>query len=115
MFDEPISISIGTNRQTKTGAEVSCVNLQISYNGDDDFSLDCMSGGEKRYISTIISLAFSCIFGGKMMILDESMACLSPNKRDAMVKIIRETVPDRTVIVTCHGIQKGLFDYVVDV
>lgn len=113
LFENPISVSINTMKQDGKGCDVQCINLSIEYRGNKSVKLKSLSGGEKRQISTLLSLAFSGIFGSGIMILDESMACLSPNKRDAMIKVIRETLSDRTVLVTCHGMPRGIFDNVV--
>lgn len=113
LFDEPISVTINTVKQNKMGNEVSCVNLRINYQGKEDRDIDSLSGGEKRIISTLISLAFSGLFSTKMIILDESMACLSPDKRDAMMKVIKHAASDRIILVTCHGIHRGTFDHVI--
>lgn len=114
LFDEPISILVNTSKQNKLGAEVSSVNLQISYQGDDDVDLSSLSGGEKRKISALISLAFSGSFKSKMMILDESIACLDSETRVRLINVIKEVMKKKIVIITCHGIQTGIFDQVID-
>lgn len=115
LFDYPIAITVNTTKQDKIGKEISCVNLNISCRGNDNIKWEYLSGGEKREISTLLSLAFSGIFGGKLMILDESMACLSNNKKEAVMTLIKQVLSDRTVIITCHGIQKGIFDNVITI
>lgn len=113
LFEEPITVTINTVKQNKMGNEVSCVNLRINYQGKEDRDIDSLSGGEKRMISTMISLAFSGLLSNKVIILDESMACLSPDKRDAMMKVIKHVAGDRIILVTCHGIHRGIFDHVI--
>lgn len=114
IFDEPINILVKTSRQNKLGVEISCVDLQISYQGDDDVDVNSLSGGERRKISALISLAFSGSFSSKLMILDESIACLDGNSRIRLVKLIKQILSDRIVLITCHEIQFGLFDNVIE-
>ena len=115
LFDTPISVTINTAEENNLGAVTNTVNLNVNYRRKNNVRIDSLSEGEQRQISTLLSLAFSGIFGGKIMILDEAMSCLSPNNREAVIAVLRKTLTGRTVLVTCHGIQKGIFDNVVDV
>lgn len=115
LFDKSIFIKICQVKTLKKGTDKNNIHLNIIYDGVEFDDIKSFSGGEKRRISVLISMAFNHVFGSRIMIFDESISCLNVGKRDALLKLIQETMSDRLVLMTCHECHTGYFDQIIDV
>ena len=72
------------------------------------------SGGEKRRLSTILSLASARSFGVKILVCDESINGISEQRRKGCFEIIKEILPKIPIIVISHDDPDGFFDQVIE-
>lgn len=114
LFDDDMKIVISQVREVK-GGERMIVHLRFFYKGAEFDDISCLSGGEQRRVSVIMSLAFNSRCGGKMMILDESIAPLSSSRRDALLKLIGRVMKGKLVLVTGQECHTGYFDEILSI
>ena len=80
--------------------------VELDYN-------DELSGGEKDCISIAITCAMAIIGYSKMIIFDESMRSLSPDKREKCIETISTYIKNKYVINVCHDTVEGCYDNVI--
>lgn len=115
LFDDPISISLQLFKTLKTSDRVKpSVNININYRGGEYDNIMQLSGGEGDRISLAIVLALARISGCPLLLLDECMASLDANLKEACLKAIKRNLGNgKTVITINHEGTEGTYDNVV--
>ena len=115
LFDDPISISLQLFKALKTKDRVKpTVNITISYRGGEYDNISQLSGGEGDRISLAITLALARINSCPLLLLDECMASLDANLKEACLKTLRRNLGNhKTVISINHEGTEGTYDSVV--
>lgn len=115
LFERDISINLSLFKTLKTSKNVKpVVNFTIAYNGGTFENISQMSGGEGDRASLALTLALNRLSGCPILMLDESLASLDLNMKEAAIRTIRENT-NNTVLVILHDGIEGIFDCVVDV
>lgn len=117
LFDDPISITLQLFKTLKTSDRVKpTVNINISYRGGEYDNIFQLSGGEGDRISLAITLALARISGCPLLLLDECMASLDANLKEACLKAIKRNLgSEKTVLTINHEGTEGTYDYVVPI
>lgn len=115
LFDDPIAISLQLFKTLKTSDRVKpTVNISINYRGGEYDNIMQLSGGEGDRISLAIVLALARISGCPLLLLDECMASLDANLKEACLKAIKRNLGNgKTVITINHEGTEGTYDNVV--
>ena len=114
-FKDNVDLEIKMFKKLKNKEEwKSTCNLNVIFNGIEYDSISMLSGGELDRISLILTTVFSFITGKKIIILDESLASLNLDWKENCIKMIKNNLKDRIVVVTCHDIVEGYFDTVIE-
>jgi DNA repair exonuclease SbcCD ATPase subunit len=115
MFDRDININLSLFKTLKTSKSVKpVVNFQIAYQGGVFDNINQMSGGEGDRASLALTLALNKLSTCPILMLDESLASLDLNMKEAAVQTIHDNT-NKTVIVIMHDGIEGIFDHVINV
>lgn len=115
LFTEtPIRVILSLFRQS-TGSKRDSflkivVNLQV-YHGENNYpNINHLSGGEADRVSLALTLTLAEIFGSPILLLDECMASLDSELREACLGIIKGLSGNKiTVIDVCHETVDGYY------
>ena len=114
LFDRDINITLNLFKTLKTTKNVKPVaNFSISYQGGMFDNINQMSGGEGDRASLALTLALSRLSSCPVLMLDESLASLDINMKEAVIRTIRENT-NNTVLIIMHDGIEGIFDHVID-
>ena len=114
LFDRDINITLNLFKTLKTTKNVKPVaNFSISYQGGVFDNINQMSGGEGDRASLALTLALSRLSSCPILMLDESLASLDINMKEAAIRTIRENT-NNTVLVIMHDGVEGIFDHIID-
>ncbi|AYV85898.1 MAG: DNA double-stranded break repair ATPase [Solivirus sp.] len=114
LFDVPITVTLCALRQLKTSDRVKPeINVQIFYQGSEFSKLNTLSGGEQLRISLALTIAFSKLSKSKFMLLDECLSCLDNDSKEKALRVIREYVQDKTVLIVNHDSVEAPYDSVI--
>lgn len=115
LFDRDINITLSLFKTLKTTKNVKPVaNFAISYQGGVFDNINQMSGGEGDRASLALTLALNRLSSCPILMLDESLASLDLNMKEAAIKTIRENT-NNTVLIIMHDGIEGVFDHVINI
>lgn len=116
IFDEPIKVYITLFKTAKSTKRTKiCFNLRIEHRGAVKESLSEMSGGQGDKISLAMNLALNQLNKTPVLMLDESLAYIDKNTRDACLDMIRQNVDSsKAIIGTANTAIEGYFDDYID-
>lgn len=115
LFDRDISINLSLFKTMKTTKNIKpMVNFGISYQGGNFDNINQLSGGEGDRASLALTLALSRLSSCPILMLDESLASLDMNMKEAAIKAIREHTNNTVLLIQHDGIE-GIFDHVIDI
>jgi len=114
LFDSDINITLSLFKTLKTTKNVKPVaNFSISYRGGVFDNINQMSGGEGDRASLALTLALNRLSSCPLLMLDESLASLDLNMKEAAINTIRENT-NNTVLVIMHDGIEGIYDAIID-
>ena len=114
LFDRDINIRLNLFKTLKTTKNVKPVaNFTISYQGGNFDNINQMSGGEGDRASLALTLALNRLSSCPILMLDESLASLDLNMKEAAIRTIRENT-NNTVLVIMHDGVEGIFSNIFD-
>ena len=113
-FDNKLSISLKSWKETSKGEKRNCIDLNISREGED-VSIDSLSGGEYDRCVLALFLAFNLVHKSKWLMLDECLSSLHAEAVEDILEYIKDKWSSQLVLVTLHQANTGMFDQVVDV
>ena len=114
LFDRDINITLNLFKTLKTTKNVKPVaNFAISYQGGIFDNINQMSGGEGDRASLALTLALNRLSSCPLLMLDESLASLDLNMKEAAIRTIRENT-NNTVFVILHDGIEGIFDHILN-
>lgn len=105
--DNPISVAVDTERETKKGEKRSQVCIKVGYKGTDT-DLNTLSGGERDRVDLAFTLALSEIFDSPLVLLDESLSSLDAVSSETVLSHLQEK--DRLYIIVAHQVPHGIFE-----
>jgi len=109
LFDRDINIMLNLFKTMKTTKNVKpMANFTISYQGGTFDNINQMSGGEGDRASLALTLALNRLSSCPILMLDESLASLDLNMKEAAIRTIRENTTN-TVLVIMHDGVEGVF------
>ena len=115
LFDRDINITLSLFKTLKTTKNVKpMANFSISYQGGVFDNISQMSGGEGDRASLALTLALSRLSSCPILMLDESLASLDINMKEAAIRTIRENT-NNTVLIIMHDGIEGIFDSVLNI
>jgi DNA repair exonuclease SbcCD ATPase subunit len=122
-FEHPISLHLGTEKESKTTSRkkhtltVTVETCREDQQSTIRRSVDGFSGGETDRISLGFSMALTSLSKFPMIILDECISSLDTELRDKVIRALRSRAKstNKSVILVCHDALEGLFDNVVNV
>lgn len=115
LFDRDINITLSLFKTLKTTKNVKPVaNFSISYQGGNFDNINQMSGGEGDRASLALTLALNRLSSCPILMLDESLASLDLNMKEAAIRTIRENT-NNTVFVIMHDGVEGQYQNVISV
>ncbi|CAH6420713.1 Chromosome segregation ATPase [uncultured virus] len=114
LFDKDINITLNLFKTLKTTKNVKPVaNFSISYQGGVFDNINQMSGGEGDRASLALTLALNRLSSCPILMLDESLASLDLNMKEAAIRTIRENT-NNTVLIILHDGIEGIFDNILN-
>jgi DNA repair exonuclease SbcCD ATPase subunit len=114
--DSPISVSLKPFKENKDKSVKPKLSLSINYKGFDlDSITEDVSGGENDRIILAYQLAMNSIYNSPILLLDEPFTGLNQALVDVVIESLRLTAQNKLVICISHGINKGLFDEVIEI
>lgn len=122
-FDHPISLHLGTEKESKTTSRKKhTLTVSVETCREDQQTavrrtIDGFSGGETDRISLGFSMALTSLSKFPMIILDECISSLDTELRDKVIRALRSQAKatNKTVVLVCHDALEGLFDNVINV
>lgn len=115
LFDRDINISLSLFKTMKTTKNVKPIaNFSISYQGGTFDNINQMSGGEGDRASLALTLALNRLSSCPLLMLDESLASLDLNMKEAAIRAINENV-NNTVLVIMHDGVEGVFSHTLNI
>lgn len=114
--DNPISVALKPFKENKDKSVRPKLSLSIHYKGFElDSITEDVSGGENDRIILAYQLAMNSIYNSPVLMLDEPFAGLNQDMVDVAIESLRLTAQNKLVICVSHGINKGLFDEVIEI
>ena len=115
LFDRDINIALSLFKTMKTTKNVKPVaNFSISYQGGTFDNISQLSGGEGDRASLALTLALNRLSSCPLLMLDESLASLDLNMKEAALRTIRENT-NNTVLMVIHDGIEGTFDHCINI
>lgn len=115
LFDRDINISLSLFKTMKTTKNVKPIaNFTISYQGGTFDNINQMSGGEGDRASLALTLALNRLSSCPLLMLDESLASLDLNMKEAAIRAINENT-NNTVLVIMHDGIEGVFQHTLNI
>lgn len=115
LFDNDILIQLSMFKTLKTTKNVKpTINFTVAYKGGNFDNINSLSGGEGDRASIALTLALNRLSSCPILVLDEPLAALDLNTKDAVIRTIRKHT-DKTVLLIMHDGIEGVFDDVFDV
>lgn len=115
LFDKDINILLNLYKTLKSTKNTKPIaNFTISYQGGSYDNINEMSGGEGDRVSLALTLALNRLSSCPILMLDESLASLDLNMKEASIRTIREHTNNTALVILHDGIE-GIFDHVIDV
>lgn len=105
--DNPITVAVDTERETKKGEKRSQVCIKVGYKGTDT-DLNTLSGGERDRVDLAFTLALSEIFDSPLVLLDESLSSLDAVSSETVLSHLQEK--DRLYVIVAHQVPHGIFE-----
>lgn len=107
--NDPITVQLSTIKQTKTGSEKPCINVQIQYK-EMEANEDMLSGGELSRVVLAFTLALTEIFNTPLVLLDECTASLDQETTSVVMEGLKTHFSGKPVILIAHQVVTGEFD-----
>ena len=115
LFDKDIRIILNLFKTVKSSkSQKPEANFSISYKGGTFNDITHLSGGEGDRASLALTLALNRLSGCPILMLDESLASLDINMKDAAIRTIRENT-NNTVLIIMHDGIEGIFDESINI
>lgn len=115
LFNRDININLSLFKTIKTTKNVKpMVNFSIAYQGGVFDNINQMSGGEGDRASLALTLALNRLSSCPLLMLDESLASLDLDMKEAAIRAIKENTGN-TVLIVMHDGVEGVFDNVINV
>jgi DNA repair exonuclease SbcCD ATPase subunit len=116
LFTKPITITLHLHKTVKSTQHVKpAINFTVNYEGGEYDNINQLSGGEADRASLALILSLVKQSACPFLLLDESLASLDPDLKEAAIKAIREHAHGKTVIVVMHETIEGLYDQVISI
>jgi DNA repair exonuclease SbcCD ATPase subunit len=116
LFDDEIQVNLKLFKELKGKDQTkSQVNLQIQYKGNTYDDVKHLSGGEQDRLSLAITIALALSSSSPILMMDECLASLDGERRNACIETIRSYLAHKTCVSVCHETVKGVFDAVMTV
>ncbi|ALX27410.1 hypothetical protein GMAR_ORF35 [Golden Marseillevirus] len=113
--DDPISILLKTNKETKKGKKIQ-MSVQIFYKGHEYDSFWSLSGGERQKACLSFILAINEVVSSKFLLLDEALAQLHKEVNTGILEYLRDEVAkQKLVVVVSHEANRGIFHKVIEI
>ena len=115
IFNNSITVLLRTTKESKTRDETKLiVNLQIHYQGAIYDDIREVSGGEGKRISFALTVALSKVCESPILLLDECIDNFETKMREKCLKVLRQYLPEKTIIHISHFGNEGRYDKVID-
>lgn len=109
--NEPICVELSAFKETQKGEIKSEISIRIEYKGlDYEERINMLSGGEYSRVSLAFTLALAEIYNSPFILLDECTASLDQNLTTIVVDSMRESLPDKPIVMIAHQCVSGMFD-----
>lgn len=101
--ENPISISLSTEKEIKNKSNKTQINLVIDYKGMS-CDINMLSGGEKSRVILAFTMTFAEIFNTPIIMLDECTSSLDVELTGEIIEAIKETSKEKLILAVCHQI-----------
>jgi ABC-type cobalamin/Fe3+-siderophores transport system ATPase subunit len=110
--DDPITLYIDT---FKTGKQAKPqIDIKVFYKANET-DMTCLSGGEQDRVNLAFTLAFSDMYKGSVLLLDECISSLDTENYVNVMEVLNEKVKHKTIILVSHQANEGLFDTIITI
>jgi DNA repair ATPase RecN len=114
--DPPISVELKPFKENKDSSVRAKLSLSVSYRGMElDNITDDVSGGENDRIILAYQLAMNSMYNSPILLLDEPFTGLNQELIDVCLDSLKVLSQNKLILVVAHGINKGMFDDVIEV
>jgi DNA repair exonuclease SbcCD ATPase subunit len=111
---DPMVMRLMTEKEDKKGSVKSELNIQLTYK-DAICDLTSLSGGEYDRCSLAFMLAINELSSSPFLILDESISSLDMGNAENVLDVLKDSQPDKFVLLISHQANTGMFDHVLSV
>lgn len=111
---DPIVMRLMTEKEDKKGSVKSELNIQLTYK-DAVCDLTSLSGGEYDRCALSFMLAINELSSSPFLILDESISSLDMGNAENVLDVLKDSQPDKFVLLISHQANTGMFDHVLSV
>jgi exonuclease SbcC len=116
IFNDGITSELKLYRENKTNDKIrQMINFEIYYRGNIYDSINYLSGGEKDRLSLAFTIAFFCVTGGQILILDECLSSLDDTMRELCIKTIKRFLPQKTILNVCHSVNEAHYECILQI
>jgi DNA repair exonuclease SbcCD ATPase subunit len=111
-FQDPMLMTIETEKEAKNGKVKPELAVAIEYKGAE-CDLTSLSGGEYDRCALAFMLAINELSSSPFLILDESISSLDMGSSETVLDVLKESAPDKIVLLVSHQANTGMFDHVI--
>lgn len=111
-FTDPMLMTLETEKEAKNGKVKPELTVAIDYKGSE-CDLTSLSGGEYDRCALAFMLAINELSSSPFLILDESISSLDMGSSETVLDVLKESAPDKIVLLVSHQANTGMFDHVI--
>lgn len=111
-FQDPMIMTLETEKEAKNGKVKPELAVAIEYKGSE-CDLTSLSGGEYDRCALAFMLAINELSSSPFLILDESISSLDMGSSETVLDVLKESAPDKIVLLVSHQANTGMFDHVI--
>jgi exonuclease SbcC len=110
--NDPMTLFIDTFKTGKTTKPQ--IDIKVFYKGYET-DIESLSGGEQDRVNLAFTLAFSSMYNGTVLLLDECISSLDTENYTNVMDILSEQLKEKTIILVSHQANEGLFNNIINI
>ena len=111
--NDPITLYLETFKVTTKNTKPQ-IEIKVFYKGNET-DIQSLSGGEQDRVNLAFTLAFSNMYSGQILLLDECISSLDTENYTNVMEVLKEHIRDKTIILVSHQANEGLFDEIINI
>jgi ABC-type Mn2+/Zn2+ transport system ATPase subunit len=114
-FHSNLTMYLTSTKTTIGGNKKFYTDILFVDKDSNHITIDNLSGGEYDRCALALFLTFNKLSKTPILLLDEALSSLHSESVNDIVDTIKECIQPKTVLITLHQCNTGIFDQVINV